>query len=114
MTSHAARALLIVGGPADTARIVGKLETSPGVNAVVVGRVPMRSRRAETARRRPGRLGTDLAEVIVDNHVERVIIAPDSHDEEEILDAIRLIKALGDQGQRAAAAARGRGVVVDL
>ena len=39
--------------------------------------------------------GDDLAEVIVENHIERVIIAPDSHDEEEILNAIRLIKALG-------------------
>ena len=33
---------LIVGAPADTARIVYKLESSPGVSAVVVGRAPLR------------------------------------------------------------------------
>ena len=33
---------LIVGAPHDAARIVGKLETSPGVNAIVVGRAPLR------------------------------------------------------------------------
>ena len=85
---------LIVGDPADTARIVGKLETSSGVSAIVVGRAPLRfDERANGDGSLLG--GDDLAEVIVENHVERVIIAPDSHDEEEILNAIRLIKALG-------------------
>src|SRR6202020_1311363 len=37
----------------------------------------------------------DLTDEIVANQVQRVIIAPDSHDQEEILQAIRLIKALG-------------------
>jgi exopolysaccharide biosynthesis polyprenyl glycosylphosphotransferase len=85
---------LVVGAPADTARIVGKLETSPGVSALVVGRAPLRF---DDGPRGYGSLlgGHDLAQVIVENHVERVIIAPDSHDQEEILHVIRLIKALG-------------------
>jgi exopolysaccharide biosynthesis polyprenyl glycosylphosphotransferase len=89
---------LIVGAPADTARIVSKLETSPGVSAIVVGRAPLRfdepqaSPHGHSASPLADR---DLTEIIVANQVERVIIAPDSHEQEEILQAIRLIKALG-------------------
>jgi exopolysaccharide biosynthesis polyprenyl glycosylphosphotransferase len=85
---------LIVGAPADAARIISKLETSPGVSAIVVGRVPLRldERLSEHG---PRLGGDDLAEVIVQNRIERVIVAPDSRDEDEILHAIRLIKALG-------------------
>ena len=89
---------MIVGHAADTARIVSKLETSPGVNAVVVGHAAFnlddphdRSRDSHSSPLNDH----DLAQVIVANRVERVIIAPDSHDQEEILQAIRLIKALG-------------------
>jgi exopolysaccharide biosynthesis polyprenyl glycosylphosphotransferase len=89
---------LVVGAPADTARIVSKLETSPGVSAVVVGRAPLSF--DEPHARPNGREGSpladrDLTQAIAASQVERVIIAPDSHDQEEILDAIRLIKALG-------------------
>jgi exopolysaccharide biosynthesis polyprenyl glycosylphosphotransferase len=88
---------LIVGDPADTARIVGKLESSSGVNAVIVGHAPLAFEHLEISR--DGQVRTlsdsDLAKVIVANQVERVIIAPDSHDQEQILHAIRLIKALG-------------------
>jgi exopolysaccharide biosynthesis polyprenyl glycosylphosphotransferase len=89
---------LIVGSPADTARIVGKLQGSPGVSAVIVGRASMRfdDQYAELTPTQAVTLdGQDLAQVIVSNGVERVIVAPESHDEEEILHAIRLIKALG-------------------
>ena len=89
---------LIVGHPTDTARIIDKLETSPGVNAIVVGRAALQFDEVPTREHTgngPLRNGHDLAQLIVANDVERVIIAPDSHDQEEILDAIRLIKALG-------------------
>jgi exopolysaccharide biosynthesis polyprenyl glycosylphosphotransferase len=89
---------LIVGEPDDTARIVGKLETSPGVNAVVVGRAALSFHDDQPPQHDPhGSVDEDddLAQMIQDGQVERVIIAPDSHDQEEILHAIRLIKALG-------------------
>jgi exopolysaccharide biosynthesis polyprenyl glycosylphosphotransferase len=37
----------------------------------------------------------ELAHLIADHQVERVIIAPDGHDQDEIIHGIRLIKALG-------------------
>ncbi|HTU96513.1 MAG TPA: sugar transferase [Solirubrobacteraceae bacterium] len=89
---------LIVGAPADTARIVDKLETSPGVSAVVVGSAPLRvddPRAIPPGHNVSPLADRDLTQVIIANQVERVIIAPDSHDQEEILQAIRLIKALG-------------------
>ena len=96
VTSH--ERCLIVGAPADTERIVSKLESSPGVNAVVVGRAALQfGERATRQHTGNGSLrnGHDLAQLIVANDVERVIIAPDGHDQDEILDVIRLIKALG-------------------
>ena len=89
---------LLVGAPDDTSRIVDKLETSPGVNAVVVGSAALEfgeSPSPHDSGDRSLRNGRDLAQMIVAKHAERVIIAPDSHDQEEILDVIRLIKALG-------------------
>ena len=89
---------MIVGNPADTARIVSKLESSLGVNAVIVGHAPLRFDDALAGKsdgHRSPLNDSELATVILTNHVERVIIAPDSHDQEEILQAIRLIKALG-------------------
>ena len=87
---------IILGDATDASRTETKLATSAGVNAVVLGRIPLRpndhSHRADA-----GILGDigSLAEVIAGNSVERVIIAPDTHDEDETLEAIRLVKALG-------------------
>jgi exopolysaccharide biosynthesis polyprenyl glycosylphosphotransferase len=90
---------LILGDPDDTARIVDKLETSPGVNAIVIGRAALSFQEDDEPQPRDGHGAPiedhDLAQMIQDGQVERVIIAPDSHDQEEILHAIRLIKALG-------------------
>jgi exopolysaccharide biosynthesis polyprenyl glycosylphosphotransferase len=85
---------LVVGAPADTARIVDKLETSPRVSAVVVHAAPLR---LDGRPRGHGSLspGQEFAQSIIAHRVERVIIVPGSHGEEEILDAIRMIKALG-------------------
>jgi exopolysaccharide biosynthesis polyprenyl glycosylphosphotransferase len=90
---------LIVGDATDAARVVQKLEHSSGVNAVIIGRTALEfDERKQTGF--SGHLGSriganDLAEVIAVHRVERVIIAPDNHDQEEILHAIRLIKAIG-------------------
>jgi exopolysaccharide biosynthesis polyprenyl glycosylphosphotransferase len=87
---------LIVGDPAETERILTKLETSPGVSATIVGRASMRFHERRGRRHSDRALdGDELARVVVAHDIERVIVAPDGHDEEEILDAIRLIKALG-------------------
>jgi exopolysaccharide biosynthesis polyprenyl glycosylphosphotransferase len=89
---------IVVGKQDDAARISLKLQGSPGVRAEVVGRVALDNDddhvhgpfRASGSLSRPG----SLARAIVELQVERVIIAPDSHDQEEILDLIRLIKTL--------------------
>ena len=84
---------LVVGNAVDAERTAIKLATSPGVNAVIVGRVSI----AEEDRSDPSSLGDagSLPQVIKEHAVERVIIAPDGHDQDEILHCIRLVKALG-------------------
>jgi len=90
---------VVVGSGVDTARIAAKLEGSPGVNADIVARLSLYpDEPGRTARFSPGGpLGGvgELAHLIADHQVERVIIAPDGHDQDEIIHGIRLIKALG-------------------
>jgi exopolysaccharide biosynthesis polyprenyl glycosylphosphotransferase len=89
---------LIIGDSADGERIMHKLGSSPGVNAVVLGRVALRSSTVDTGRMaalsildRP----SDLAEQIAKLQVDRVIVAPGGHDEDEVLHLIRLVKVFG-------------------
>jgi exopolysaccharide biosynthesis polyprenyl glycosylphosphotransferase len=86
---------LVLGSALDTEQTTRELATSPGVKADVLGRLAFRA--DEAARRRSDVLGDvrSLGEMITRHSVERVIIAPDSHDPEEILEVIRLVKALG-------------------
>ena len=90
---------LILGNASDASRTAGKLASSAGVNATVVGRIALRPHdRHDHSQRSDVRLLGDigsLAEVIAEHGVERVIIAPDTHDQDETLEAIRLVKALG-------------------
>ena len=67
------------------------------MNATVIGRVALRGDDRHPSPRGAGALGDlrSLARVIAAHGVERVIIVPASHDQEEILHAIRLVKALG-------------------
>lgn len=89
---------IVIGKQEDAARISLKLHSSPGVRVEVVGRVALHNEDEHVH----GPLGASgslghpgsLARVIAEQHVERVIIAPDGHDQEEILHVIRLIKAL--------------------
>jgi exopolysaccharide biosynthesis polyprenyl glycosylphosphotransferase len=89
---------LILGNGGDAARVRGKLQSAPGVRAAVVGRVPLSAVEAEGHRSRPAQSRTKpdtLARVISERQVDRIIIAPDDHDQDEVLDVIRLIKAMG-------------------
>lgn len=89
---------VVMGHPSDCARIEKKLASSPGVKAAVTaqavdaenGKRP-RGNVPKPAGPAPGALLRALSE----HDAERVIIAPDSNDEEEILDAVRLVKAVG-------------------
>jgi exopolysaccharide biosynthesis polyprenyl glycosylphosphotransferase len=87
---------IVLGGPEAAGRIRRKLHFSDQANAFVIGRVPLDPRcelpgdDADVVGRK-GELGLTLAEF----DVERVIIAPSGADSEQILDAIRLVKALG-------------------
>jgi exopolysaccharide biosynthesis polyprenyl glycosylphosphotransferase len=87
---------MVLGNAADASRTVTKLTDSPGVNAELVGRVSLRPNDQTEV---PGvdSLGdvNRLNRLVVENGVERVIIAPDAHDQEETLHIIRMLKALG-------------------
>ena len=97
---QSAERCLVLGNAADAARISSKLASSPGVKTEVVGRVALRHEDPQAHDDGPlwtsGSLSTpgSLAKVISEHGVARVIIAPDDHDQEEILHVIRLIKAL--------------------
>lgn len=86
---------VVLGSADDGARLADKLARSPAVNATVVGRVALRANEhhASDGGKTLGDVES-LGRVVTEHAVERVIIAPDDHDQEEILDAIRLIKAL--------------------
>jgi exopolysaccharide biosynthesis polyprenyl glycosylphosphotransferase len=90
---------IVLGSAAAARRIAAKLNDARSTNAVVVGRVSIdRNEPDESSDRRgPAKLGDvrSLVGVLCAHAVERVIIAPSADGEEEILDAIRVIKALG-------------------
>jgi exopolysaccharide biosynthesis polyprenyl glycosylphosphotransferase len=88
---------LVLGNAAEGDRLIGKLEGAPGVSTDIIGRVALDERELG---RPPGGTpvlgGLDsLAQVLTEHNVERVLIAPGSHDEDEVLHAIRLVKAFG-------------------
>jgi exopolysaccharide biosynthesis polyprenyl glycosylphosphotransferase len=84
---------LVIGNGEDADRIAAKLSTA-GVNAQVTGRVALDGR--EGLLRDGGRADAELLRhEIREQFVHRVIIAPDGHDQDEVLHLIRLIKALG-------------------
>lgn len=97
---------IVVGNGADAARVAGKLQDAHGVRTDVVGRIPLGETGAPIAGADAGadelpipgvdaRAPEPLVRVVADQRIDRVIIAPDGHDQEEVLHAIRVIKALG-------------------
>jgi exopolysaccharide biosynthesis polyprenyl glycosylphosphotransferase len=88
---------VVLGNAVDAERTARRLASSSGVNVTVVGRLALGPSQAGAEATEYASLGDvrSLSSVITEREVERVIIAPDSHDQEEILGTIRLIKALG-------------------
>ena len=90
---------IVLGSAANTRQIAAKLDQARSTNAVVIGRVAIDPFDSEDAldRRAPAKLGglRSLVQIVDEHAVERVIIAPGRDGEEEILDTIRVIKALG-------------------
>jgi FlaA1/EpsC-like NDP-sugar epimerase len=88
---------VVIGDAADAPRIAAKFAESRSVNAIVVGRVALwgeeRSNSSSSAADSLGEI-EGLPQILTQHAVERVIIAPGAGDEEEILDVIRLVKAL--------------------
>jgi exopolysaccharide biosynthesis polyprenyl glycosylphosphotransferase len=88
---------LVLGNAGSAARIASKLHSATGAHAEVMGRVSLDDVEYGDI---PGAAPTlghieGLGLLLVTHEVERVIIAPDGHDQEQILNAIRLIKAMG-------------------
>jgi exopolysaccharide biosynthesis polyprenyl glycosylphosphotransferase len=87
---------IILGNATDAERIANKLAESRSVDATVIGRVALRVDERNPASRGSTSLGDvgSLGRILRQHDIERVIIAPGAHDQEEILDAIRLVTAL--------------------
>lgn len=89
---------VILGNGGDAARVARKLQSAHGVRAQVVGRIPLGAEDAGHRGARSGQMITgseSLSRVISEERVDRVIIAPDGHDQDDVLHVIRVIKALG-------------------
>jgi exopolysaccharide biosynthesis polyprenyl glycosylphosphotransferase len=80
---------LVLGEPATTDALCRKLAEGNARRVTVVGRLPLHL----FAERRPD--VAEIARAIRERDVHRVILAPGSGETDEMLDAIRLVKALG-------------------
>ncbi|HEY1360102.1 MAG TPA: sugar transferase [Thermoleophilaceae bacterium] len=86
---------LVLGSAEAAEGLDRKLSSRPRFNAAVVGRVPLENGQdRSSAIPTLGELG-ELEEAITEHRVHRVIVAPTSASTEQLLDAIRLAKALG-------------------
>jgi len=90
---------LVIGDARAATAVRSRLESSPRLHARLVGRVRLEDEPALEAEapEAASLLGgvQDLGVVLASHDIERVIIAPTSAEYEEILDTIRLVKALG-------------------
>jgi exopolysaccharide biosynthesis polyprenyl glycosylphosphotransferase len=88
---------VVLGGEPGAARIAEKLEQTRSVNAQLIGRIALHSDDDGHAPGALTRLGDydSLLEIVARHRVERVIIVPEGDREDELLHAIRTIKALG-------------------
>jgi exopolysaccharide biosynthesis polyprenyl glycosylphosphotransferase len=85
---------LVVGDAVSAARVRRKIELSLSVRAVLVGRLPLGD---DPSMDGVPLLGTmdSLATVVAKHDIHRVIVAPGASDGDQMLDAIRVVKALG-------------------
>jgi exopolysaccharide biosynthesis polyprenyl glycosylphosphotransferase len=99
LTATSQERCIVLGSPASARRIAGKLQHARSTNAVVVGRVSIDAFEAQDGSDTgaAAKLGDfrSLVRIIGEYAVERVIIAPGHDGEDEVLDAIRVIEALG-------------------
>jgi exopolysaccharide biosynthesis polyprenyl glycosylphosphotransferase len=84
---------MVVGDAESTQRLRMKLDTSQSLNATIVGRVPLGNDRGRDS----DVLGPIdlLALVLVEHEIHRVVIAPGDANSDEMLDALRVAKAIG-------------------
>ena len=87
--------VLVLGGSAAAHRLERKFHEGRGVNADLVGRVPLEG--GDENGRGPVVLGRldSIDRLLAEHQIHRVVIAPTSADPEQLLGAIRLVKALG-------------------
>ena len=86
---------LVLGDATIADLVKRKVTASPAINAEVVGRAAMQP--GDSVRNGLPLVGdlSTLPIALAEHEVERVIIAPTSADAEDILDAVRMVKALG-------------------
>jgi exopolysaccharide biosynthesis polyprenyl glycosylphosphotransferase len=86
--------VLVIGDAATTALVKRKLAADPSLNAIVVGRL---SAEPGFAKLGDNLLGTvqDLLQVIEDHGVERVVVAPTTEGDDDVVDILRLATATG-------------------
>ena len=97
LSSTPAERCVVLGNAGSAARITQKLTSAAGVHAEVTGRIALDNGQYGDFPGCPPTLGhiDDLPLILGAHEVERVVIAPDGHDQERILHAVRLIKAMG-------------------
>lgn len=88
---------IVLGNAGSALRIAEKLKSTASANAIVVGRVALDDGTYRTISAGPPLLGRSeaLAPLLTEFGIQRVLIAPDGHDQEQVVHAIRLTKALG-------------------
>jgi exopolysaccharide biosynthesis polyprenyl glycosylphosphotransferase len=94
---------IVVGDVGSAERVRRKFEMLPGVRATIVGRVPIRSEEGRSDSPpdlpfgAPPVLGDldALGLVLVEEGVERVVIAPGAADSRDVLNVVRLVKSMG-------------------
>jgi exopolysaccharide biosynthesis polyprenyl glycosylphosphotransferase len=86
----------VLGNAGSAARLAQQVRETGSANADVIGRVALDDG-TYTLSGEPPLLGRSerLAILLAEHRIERVLIAPDGHDQEQVLHAVRLTKALG-------------------
>ncbi len=87
--------VLVVGAATAAAKLDAKLATSPAVKATVVGWIPHGPSEAVTPVVAAAGSIDDLAGRVTELCVDRVVIAPSEETSDDVLDLIRMVKALG-------------------
>jgi len=87
--------VLVVGPGTAAAKLEAKLAASPAVKATVVGWIPHGPSEPFTPEMPAAGSIDDLAARVTDLGVDRVVIAPSEETSDDVLDLIRMVKALG-------------------